>query len=396
MSLKGYVDIVSRSLVAGWAGETARHETKPVVIVEVNGAPYAKCVADIYRPDMLKATGGEISDHSSFRLAFDPPLSAFLAQTVRVAFEQTGETVPNGSLTLAAPRSLGGHGRLTPIMVTTTGRSGSTLLMSEFAANDRIVVAGRYPFEIKQIAYHAAAFRALVGDADRVRSTDPDTMLAEDRSRTTGSNPFNDAGLFDLAKPNSVLRDYFNEFVPNTLASNASALIAKYYELIGASQGKASATHFCEKTDPGDTCRSGARVFFGSVREIVVMRDPRDLLCSAIDFWKLPPAETMRMLASTMPQLAAAATDSSADTLAIRYEDLVLDGAATRRRLSGFLDLDVTHAERQAEIPASHLTSTDPIASIGRWRHDLTPVQVGECEAAFGGLMQRFDYPRHA
>ena len=100
----------------------------------------------------------------------------------------------------------------------------------------------------------------------------------------------------------------------------------------------------------------------------------------------------MTMLTTTIPRLARIARHPDPDSIVIRYEDLVRDPVKTRLALSDFLDLDLlTRAEADA-IPDSHRTSSDPAASIGRWRNDLAPEQVEACEAAFGFFMREFDY----
>jgi hypothetical protein len=100
------------------------------------------------------------------------------------------------------------------------------------------------------------------------------------------------------------------------------------------------------------------------------------------------------MLASTVPRLTQIARHAGPDTIVIRYEDLVREPVPTRQALSRFLDVDLlSHPEAEAEVvPDSHRTSSDPAASIGRWRNDLTPQQVEACELAFGALLHDFDY----
>jgi Sulfotransferase family len=395
MALTGHTDEISRSQVDGWVFDDAHPNESVSVSIFVNGVHRGTCLASRSRPNLAKIAGGGIPTDCAFNFAFDPPLSPFAEHRVEVVETWSAEPLLNGQRTLPRPDpKTETHTGLIPILVTSTGRTGTTMLMSEFARHPDIVVGDRYPYEIKQVAYHAAAFRALVADADRVRSTHPDTMLATEMRHIIGGNPYNAAGLFDLGVAPEHLRDYYQRSVPEGYASLYRSLIQEFYATLAAALGKHTARYFSEKGDIDEAALDGARLFFGTVKEIVMVRDPRDLLCSAIAFWKLSPAQAMMMLRSTFPKLARIARHAGPDTMVVRYEDLIRDPIAIRRAISDFLGIDLlgmAGADGQT-VASSHRTSEDAAASISRWRNDLTPEQVEECELAFGPSMRDFDY----
>jgi hypothetical protein len=394
MELTGHVDEISRSQIEGWVYDSENPGDPVSVSIFVNGVHRGSCLAALPRPELHKLVDERIPPECGFLFAFDPPLSAFSEHRVEVVETWSSQLLLNGALVLPRPiQSGGGSGRI-PILVTSTGRSGSTMLMSELARHKDIVVGDRYPYEIKQIAYHAAAFRALVADADRTRSTHPDTMLAPDKRHNIGGNPYNTTGFYDLGTSGGQLRDYYQSVVPSAYASLYRTLILDFYASLAAGQHKQPAPFFAEKGDLDEAALQGARLFFDEVKEIIILRDPRDMLCSAIAFWKLPPPVALDMLRTTFPRLVQIARHAGPDTIVVRYEDLIRDPFAIRRAISDFLGIDlleVTGADGEAS-PGAHRTSENADASIGRWRRDLTPEQIEACELAFGPSMREFDY----
>ena len=379
-----------RSVIQGWVIDTERPDATIALSILVNGVHRGMCLTTHSRDDLVLPNGDKLSGKCGFHFEFEPPLSPFAEVQIEVVETWSGQVLRNGFGVLPRPRSHDGDGGgMVPVLLTSTGRTGTTLLMSEFARHPDLVVGDQFPYEIKQIAYHAAAFRALVADADRrERSTRPETMLAPEMRSIIGSNPYKMSGLFGLGGGTDALRTFYHSEVPTGYATLFRQFIVNFYATLANAQGKRSAPYFCEKGDLDEAAVLGARLFFDRVKDIVIVRDPRDLLCSAIAFWKLRPEMALTMLASTVSRLARIARHAGPDTIVIRYEDLVREPVPTRQALSRFLDLDLlSQPETEAEaIPASHRTSSDPAASIGRWRNDLARHQIEACEVAFEAL----------
>ena len=171
MSLDGFVDEMSRDVVSGWAIDTDRPDQTVAVKVSVNGRVKKTVSTSISRPNVGEGMKARIKPelhHAitgsyGFALTFDPPLSIFQEQLLEVRFAATDELLWDGSKKLGIPTS--GNGKFSPLLVTGIGRYGSTLLMQRLARHPGIVVADRYPFEIKLISYYARAYQVLASGA---------------------------------------------------------------------------------------------------------------------------------------------------------------------------------------------------------------------------------------
>jgi hypothetical protein len=389
MALVGFVDAITRTGVSGWAVNADAPGSPASLAILLNGQQRASGLADQPRPGLAASTKGLATDHAGFRFDFDPPLSPFQEWHVEVVETGTRAVLAGGAYALPRPSRDGGAA-LSPILVTATGGDAITHLIADLARHPAIVAADRAPYETRQIAYHAQAFVALTAPASQPRRPSPDTVLAPRPALAQGGgNPFNVPGAFDLAKPRTLLQDFYDRHVPAHYAALFGQLVREFYGVLRLSQGKTTAAFFLERGELDENARQATRLFFPAVREVVVVRDPRDLLAAAIVTWKLPADDAANALRGVVARLADIHAAGAADTLLLRHEDLILDPTGVRRKLSGFLGLDLPAAD-----PAAVRPGAEPASSIGRWRQDLSLEQIDACEAAYADFMAAFDYRR--
>ena len=124
-------------------------------------------------------------------------------------------------------------------------------------------------------------------------------------------------------------------------------------------------------------------------RQLVLVRDPRDLLCSRLSFnrqraeasFDLDLHDDAVTGAPTIVhhlRLAARQVAAFPDAILVRYEDLVGHPVATATQIFRQLGLDHGYATVRAAVdhavdsrPDGHVTTASPEASIGRWRSEL-------------------------
>jgi hypothetical protein len=189
----------------------------------------------------------------------------------------------------------------------------------------------------------------------------------------------------------------FEERIPSGLASLFRRFIEEYYELVRIDQNKQEAIYFAEKVDLDEAARIGPRIMFGEVKEIALVRDPRDFFSSAKAFWKLESQQALDMIKTTIPRLQAVAQSGSGEVMAMRYEDLVQRPRESKARLYRFLGLrddDDREDVGDTSLFSRHGTSRDVGSSIGRWRQDLTPEEINAVNEAFASYIEVFDYER--
>ncbi len=104
-------------------------------------------------------------------------------------------------------------------------------------------------------------------------------------------------------------------------------------------QSKADAPFFAEKCMLDDDVRYDIRNLVGDLREVVMVRDPRDFLCSAKEFWKFDTKRAMQALQQSVPIYERVHQARGADTLFVRYEDLIRRSKETLSTIAGHFGL---------------------------------------------------------
>ncbi len=386
---KGHVDKVGRKKVAGWAMHGSGIE-KTDVIIYVNGQRWAEIACCDPRPD-LSALGPLEHYNHGFSYEFSPELPSGMEIRIAVRDRRTGRLLSQGEVTLPAEPA---EAALTPILVTAVGRSGTTLLMGKLAQSADIVVAEAPPYEIRLLSYYATAQFVLTSLADTVRSTHPDRL--EGRGFEVGFNPFSLGSDVPWFKTGSLPAELFSDYAPNETFHAFKRIVNEYYLRLASDQGKNKRKYFAEKSNNIELrSRRFPRDAFKGAREIMITRDPRDLVCSRQKYFKQGDKIDILSVAEGTDEILRIANERRDDTIFIRYEDLVANAAATCAQLSGFLGVEIparSGSEAESFQFKVHGTSKSPEASIGRWRTDLTSEAAALVEHRCRAFMERFGY----
>ena len=375
MGIQGHVDIISLVEIGGWAIDWDHPQGQFDIAIVVDGVEVARCKTDIKRNGLAEALGNGASGTHEFRYRFDPPLDSRDHHFVEILIADTDKLLPNGRRTLY--RTNPGRTRFTPILLTSNGRSGTTMLMREFVTHPDIAVANAYPFEFKLTSYYAAAWNVLAQTTHIPTIDEVDFSARATRDALVGRNPWNRPDLLaSVGGPQAA--KLLGSILPDRLAQVFRATIEESYDIISARNEK-SAHFFAEKSGIEDPVRQGCRVLFPEQREIVLVRDPRDFLCSAKIFWKHEFAEVLATQNIELPKLMNIQGENRPDVLFIRYEDLVLDPIQARRRLYDFIGCEAVfepHAHTADDVPDEHKTSKSAASSIGRFREELNATEL--------------------
>jgi Sulfotransferase family len=398
MSMLGHVDRCTRNFILGWAADPAAPSKTIEICIVLNGLRIGRTRAELPRAPLQNAFPGSTGRYG-FRYEFDPPLSPFRDQKIDILFCDNEQSVPNGKRFIRKLNFTGNVDDLlahnsgpTPLLVTSAGRSGSSLCMARLAAHPQIAVGGDHPFEVLLLSYYSVALRTMTADADRARSLSPEMILAAQSKFRLGFNPFNDTVFGD----HESLLSYWSETSPTVLARSFRSLIWLYYESVCNVKQKRLLSFFCEKSQANPVVRQGTMAMFGRLKEIILLRDPRDLLCSAKSFWHLETDRAIQNIKSQYNYLLTREQHFQTDTIFVRYEDLILEPEKTMRAIYAFLGVeysDVWACGDRGDVFAQHATSRSPVDSIGRWRNDLSSDEVALCVSAFDRFLAGFKYP---
>jgi len=256
-------------------------------------------------------------------------------------------------------------------------------MMRILSRSPKIVIGDVPPYEVRLLAYYANVYRVLTAPADFERSTHPDRLWGDGYS--IGFNPYSARGFGNEAK----LVDYFSRVAPEILRNSLRECITQYYGKLDA-----SATCFAEKNDNmAEQVVEFARTTFGSLLQIVLVRDPRDLYCSHRSYFRNPPEVATRNVTFACNALLETKKRAAADVLMLRYEDLILHRVKTLERVGSFVSTSFELDDVEDNF-SRHGTSRSPATSIGRWREDMTEHEKNTIVGAWLPAIEAFGYDR--
>ncbi len=166
-----------------------------------------------------------------------------------------------------------------PILISSLGRSGSTVLANSIGLHPEVCLIGRYPFEYRFFSYCLHATYILTSPANHDFSMGPDA-IEKVNVFNTGFNPFNFRG-FDRLLDNDDLRNFYEtEFTRDTAAHFMQQAKTAIEKVIST---KKNATAFIEKA-VGTNLSNLAENIYPNMKEIVLLRGFWDMALSMIAF----------------------------------------------------------------------------------------------------------------
>lgn len=388
--LQGHVDKVSHEEIGGWAADSEAAARAVPICILVDGEVHVTLQCRRYRPD-LASIGSYGDGRHGFRFNFSPPLDPKSRPTIQVVYEESGATLPNGVWKLAESPV---KSELTPILITAIGRSGTTLLMSRLGNSPKIVMGDAPPFELRLLAYYSVAQRVLTRSDNLNNSANPDRLEAE--ILRLGYNPyFSDSYARQLGGEQKV-RQFIDSYVRGQLNSLFKEIIGKYYRGVAEWQQKHDVIYFAEKSNNLERgMREFSRSIYEGLREIIIVRDPRDLICSHISYFTSDRSKALSDIAGMTAEILRISRNLPHNTLIMKYEDLVLRPEESDSQIADFLGIDLIgrrSPEAEAKIFRGHGTSTSPNASIGRWRSQLEMSDQLHNNRIWTDFLSRFGY----
>ena len=385
--LHGYIEEITPDFVHGWAADTEQPDAVLEVAIYIDGRRIAQVACGDFRAD-LRDTGRYGAGQHGFHYVIAPPLSQLAAERVTVRFARSGVIMPNGEAVLSPWQPL------TPILITAPGRSGTTLLMSRLARSPQIVVGEMHPFEVRQIAYWSTVVATLSGPADFERSTHPDRL--EGDGFRVGANPYSHPSYTELFQAKELEREYYRDYVPEQWRDVARRMILEYYLRIRDDRQKPAAAFLAEKNNNLDRqTREFARTLFPDLKEIVLVRDPRDLLCSQVAYFRRNISDLLGDITVTLSEMLRIWREEASSVQFVKYEDLILEEERAVQKLAAYLGIG-HHAliDKTTETSAFsvHGTSASPEASIGRWKSQLSESHRAWCAEEWQTFLRELQY----
>jgi hypothetical protein len=299
--------------------------------------------------------------------------------------------------------------RLQPLLVTSFGRTGTTLLMRMLAAHPGVVTYARPPYEARGGKYWLHVLKTLAAPSD-ARTQLGAPMEFHRQPLAAGGNPFYSAAF--AAWPG--VEGWAGSAYVRELATFCQRSIDGWYLATAQAQGQEEAglVYFAEKHFP-DAYPRLLRELYPAGRELVLVRDFRDMLASMLaynarkgygDFGREHAGSDeawLEELRRGLVELRDSWRERGAENSLVRYEALVRSPETALPPILSALGLSadpetvaglIAAAAPDAPELRGHGTAGSPAASIGRWRRDLSPEMAELIQQKFGELLADFGY----
>jgi len=397
--------------IRGWI--LGRHQAvQKLQMLDVSGRVMGNIEVNLQRPDVAELYSHEKAAATCGFLGVINVLGLSVpnARVQVVAEMSDASRIPLAYLNVERkPIQLDDNALLQPLIINSIGRTGTTWLMKLFIEHERVATYSNYPYEARIASYW---LHSLLKIHD---------VLPQHRNPLHNTNRDWINGEMTQYSP---LGNWFKRQYQEHLATFCRHSIEQAYLQVAQEQGKNltqmtsenfQPVYFAEKFGPGylpDLLWD----LYPNTREIMLVRDFRDMYCSILKFTEKPAmkndfgrnaqlseVEFVKKTAERIKQLVEAWRRRQDRIYLLRYEDLILDPERTLSKLLAHLGLDNSSEKIQqwlerASVDSNnenlrqHRTSNSVKASIGRWQTDLDNTQQALVNEYFTEYLKLFDY----
>ena len=320
--IRGYIDHISRQQVHGWAADDSSVPDSAVDIwVFVNGRKVVQVPCDNFRRDLL-ASGTFGNGNHGFRVTL--PESLLPDGECRVAIlSSDGDLLPGGYKVLPPlrrPQDLSPIPGDRPCPVGYDSDDGHAGAFPEYLRCRGAPIRGSV------VNYYWTAFRTLTARGN-LESLDQIPARLVKSPHFVGSNPFSAPEFTAAFKDQSLFVEMFAGVLPDALRHTFRNIVSAYYDRLAVDQGKQDVRFFAEKRlSLSPEVRDFTAQLFGTHREIVLIRDPRDIYASRLAYFSLDVEMAMKEISNDCQDLLHIKQRQNNDTtIFIRYEEMVSD-----------------------------------------------------------------------
>jgi hypothetical protein len=300
--------------------------------------------------------------------------------------------------------------KLQPLMITSLGRSGSTWLMHVLTEHPNIIIHREYPYETHGAKYWIySLFKVLSEPTNYLNPNAPNQHLSG----------LNIQWLRGQLTQDNWLNQWFTHSYTKQIVTFCQQSTDAFYTQVANRQGQMMTqqeqklTYFAEKFGPWQSTAELCYELYPKTREIILVRDFRDMLCSMQIFSEQRGVKDFGLTATTTDLQAINQIKHSVKRLLyywqkraeqahlVHYEDLVLHPNETFQKILDYLNLELNSSTVKKMLKSSskdtpemkeHRTSNNPKKSIGRWQHDLNDSLKALCEEHLADELQAFGY----
>jgi Sulfotransferase family len=391
--------------IVGWALAESAPLTKIEVLQE--GRTVAEAEPGEKRPDIAAAfSEAAHAESCGFRI----PISAL---DLRRDFELTviargaegfhAQIAQIGGERAALPA--GADELIQPLMVNTIGRSGSTWLVWLLSCLPEAVAFSPWARDARVGTYWTSVLQGLSRPQSYLAQLVPGPL--EQRNWW-----FDRPDLRSGVGGDQELEAWLGGEGVESLAQFCRSRIEAFYARLA--EESPAPRFFVEKYLPYQLTPDLLSELYPSAREVILVRDFRDMLCSVIAFnrkrgWegfgradaKDDVEYVQTTVANSAKRLLRRLRERGEGAHLVRYEDLILEPAETLGSTLRFLGLDASEAavaatlERaEADSPEleEHRTTDKASASIDRWKRDLSPELAQVCAEVLDPVLVEFGY----